>query len=683
MPAPAPIRSRRLAVSCFVFLSALAQTDVSTAQDEPPPAPPLAFFARMLSGEWQMRAASGTSIFRTWHWGPGQHSLRVMNDGQGAAGEPWLDFDVVYWHPARKEVRVFGVSQYARGITNGVATVDGERATVDIDLHQTGGRRRLRSELRFDGPDRHRSRLLEAVSGADDYTLLSEWELVRNDPADDQRRIEVGDAKAPSDRIRPLASLLGRWDAWIGAATAAPADPRLVRATSEWIPRADAIYIRVVEPVPGSGPIHLLDAYLYHHTGTGRLRCLALSREGGVFDGDIAVLEEGGFQFDFQACDGDRLVPGTARISIEAGEAVTLRAWYGDGADRRPVLDTTAGRRGTRASQGPRPAASGAEPTAPTPAQGEPVTEMSRSIQYVFQASSGDIWFGGGSGAYRYRDESLVRFTTRDGLCSDGVGGFQEDASGNLYLSTGGGINKFDGKVFTTLPLAAGAGYGDWKLEPDDLWFGGPHDAGVVYRFDGESLHPLVLPTTPLGDVHDAQCARWRHPNAIYSPYDVYSILKDAKGHVWFATTSSGVCRYDGRSFQWLTDRDLVGAPVRALFQDSRGNYWFSGSGAGSVGEGRPIEGFDALGTGARGMVIDGMSFAEDAAGKIWSAVYTAGAARRDESGTIEFPIRDGETPIEVFTVHRDREGAIWLGTHNGGAYRFDGKGFVRFRPGP
>lgn len=47
------------------------------------------------------------------------------------------------------------------------------------------------------------------------------------------------------------------------------------------------------------------------------------------------------------------------------------------------------------------------------------------------------------------------------------------------------------------------------------------------------------------------------------------------------------------------------------------------------------------------------------------------------------YPIRDGETPIEVFTVHRDREGAIWLGTHNGGAYRFDGERFVRFRPGP
>ena len=35
-----------------------------------------------------------------------------------------------------------------------------------------------------------------------------------------------------------------------------------------------------------------------------------------------------------------------------------------------------------------------------------------------------------------------------------------------------------------------------WKLQPDDLWFAGAQDSGVVFRFDGKALHRLAFPTT-------------------------------------------------------------------------------------------------------------------------------------------------------------------------------------------
>ena len=40
-----------------------------------------------------------------------------------------------------------------------------------------------------------------------------------------------------------------------------------------------------------------------------------------------------------------------------------------------------------------------------------------------------------------------------------------------------------DGRAFTTLAAPAKADPRGWKLQPDDLWFVGPPDAGVVFRF--------------------------------------------------------------------------------------------------------------------------------------------------------------------------------------------------------
>src|SRR5262245_12640298 len=94
---------------------------------EPVPAQaanPTASFARMVGGEWKMTAAAGTSMFDTWHWGPGRHSMRVMTDGLGADGNPWRALGVVYWHPGRKQVCSLGLSPYGAGVAEGAIKFD-------------------------------------------------------------------------------------------------------------------------------------------------------------------------------------------------------------------------------------------------------------------------------------------------------------------------------------------------------------------------------------------------------------------------------------------------------------------------------------------------------------------------------------------------------------------------------
>lgn len=315
-------------------------------------------------------------------------------------------------------------------------------------------------------------------------------------------------------------------------------------------------------------------------------------------------------------------------------------------------------------------------------AQGEIVSEMSKSLLYVFQAKNNDYWFGSDNrGVYRYDGNTIFNFTANDGLVSNQIRGIQEDTAGNIFFTTYAGVSKFDGQRFTTLGVSTNSLVTNWKLRPDDLWFVGPPEAGVVYRYDGQSLHRLKFPKTKLGDEHYAKIPRSKFPNARYSPYDVYSILKDSKGTLWFGTSGVGVCRYDGKEFHWFTDKLLVDAPVRSVFEDRGGNFWISYSGGSSFDGFRPVDEFGKSVNGVKGTIVAGMSIAEDSDGKIWTANYSSGATRYDGEKEVRYPITEGNATITTFSIYRDNQGVLWLGTHNGGAYKFNGTAFEKFRP--
>ncbi|UYV13874.1 MAG: hypothetical protein NCW75_06190 [Phycisphaera sp.] len=321
-----------------------------------------------------------------------------------------------------------------------------------------------------------------------------------------------------------------------------------------------------------------------------------------------------------------------------------------------------------------------------TIAQGRVVVELDPAIFYVFQAADDTYWFGSNDrGVYRYDGHTLVNFTTDDGLASNRIRGIQEDTHGNIYFTTYEGISRFDGQAFVTLEAPADAqaqtDAQQWKLQPDDLWFVGPPDAGVVFRYDGTTLHRLRFPTTKLGDEHFERMPRSEFPHATYSPYDVYSILKDSRGNLWFGSSSVGVCRFDGTSFHWFTDSTLVEEPVRSILEDSKGNFWFTYTGQAWFDGFRSVKDFGIVQDGAEGRIVEGMSVVEDDAGTVWTAAFAGGAFRYDGEQATQFPIRDGETTITVFAISKDNHGNLWLGTHNGGAYTFDGEAFERFKP--
>lgn len=299
-------------------------------------ADPMANFARLIPGEWRQTASNGTSMFHTWHWGPGQHSIRRRTDGVGAGGEPWHELQVYYWHDGLKQIRVLGMSPYARGINEGTIQFDGETAEGISDLYQSGGiHRQMGLRWVFSAKDRYRETLLEATDPGDLKPLV-EFDQIRTKPAAVPRPHAV-EGEKPSEHLKAFEPLLGHvWEAR-GAWTAGGAIH--TRTTFEWVPVADAIYARVIAPTTDGEPTHLLDAYLYHHTGTKTLRCLALSNSGGVHEGEMTMREGEGLQFDLKGYENNRAVQLIVCFDFDTAGTLRDRVWSLKGAERTLLLD--------------------------------------------------------------------------------------------------------------------------------------------------------------------------------------------------------------------------------------------------------------------------------------------------------------------------------------------------------
>lgn len=332
-------------------------------------------------------------------------------------------------------------------------------------------------------------------------------------------------------------------------------------------------------------------------------------------------------------------------------------------------------------------------------AVGERVAQIDDSCWVVFQDKDGAYWFGSdGRGVCRYDGKSITRFTTKDGLVNDHVRGIQQHApSGHILISTNGGVSRFDGQRFITLPLEhAESPDAGWVLDANDVWIRGFCGPKGPCRYDGKTLHALQFTKSPQEDAW-----RVRYPNAPWNPYDIWCVYTDRRGHIWFGTATLGVCRFDGRTREWMYESHLSELPREALFgirsiiEDRDGDFWIcntqyrfamaprdaSKHAPGAIAYSRK-PGIDVSSVGLTAPFFHFMSITQDARGHLWMATYAGGVFEYDGAKLTHYPLKDAAgADITVFSIYTDNRGGLWLGTHERGPQRFTGKGFERFRP--
>lgn len=296
-----------------------------------------------------------------------------------------------------------------------------------------------------------------------------------------------------------------------------------------------------------------------------------------------------------------------------------------------------------------------------SPAVGETVADIGNSCWVAHQDKDNNHWFGSdGNGVFRYDGKTLTRFTTKDGLVHDQIRGIQQHvSSGHILITTNGGVSKFDGQRFETLPIkemkqptgtALAADHLDenakegWILNAEDLWLTG---SGGPRRYDGKTLYQLRFPKSPLEEELSARYGRsadnWRS-------YDVWTVYKDRRGHMWFGTAAFGVSRFDGQHIDWMFESHLTefenGAwfGFRAIIEDRNGDYWFNST----------QYRYKVQPHGAAGQEPGKLTYTREK-GMDWSAVNT----------TDKF--------IHFQAVTQDSNGDLWMAPYAGGIWRHDG----------
>ncbi len=323
---------------------------------------------------------------------------------------------------------------------------------------------------------------------------------------------------------------------------------------------------------------------------------------------------------------------------------------------------------------------------------GDTVSYLDKSIWILFQDNENRYWFGtNGQGVYRYDGKTILHYTTKHGLLNDSIRGIQGDKAGNIFISSLGGINKFDGETFDTLPVLES---NEWRLDPNDMWFAflGKSGESGPYRYDGKTLHHLKFPKNDMEDAYYAEFGK--HP---WSPYDPYTIYKDRSGNIWIGTAELGLCQYDGKTIRWLYEKHLTliegggSFGIRSIIEDKDGKFWFcntryrynillntSDDKLLHYKRENGIE--DALSPEGKDRIYF-MSAVEDNEGDLWMLTYEQGIWRYDGKKLTHYPIKDGERIVKLFSMYKDHQGDLWLCSHEDGAFKFNGKTFQKFKP--
>ena len=325
-----------------------------------------------------------------------------------------------------------------------------------------------------------------------------------------------------------------------------------------------------------------------------------------------------------------------------------------------------------------------------TSTPGKVVAKLDPSISAIYQDRKSNYWFGSKeNGVFRYNGQVLQQFNREDGLIGNQIRGIQEDRFGNIYIETTEGISQFDGKSFHSLTIDdTSSTVSQWKSGPDDLWFSSGYQRKGPYRFDGKRLYYHEFPKSPLEDSFTEE-----YPNVSHSPYGIYCIFKDSKGHLWFGTAEMGIYRFDGKTISYLYEKQLTETPnggafgIRSIAEDNKGHIWINNTSF------KYKIHYDSLlnknlmpvpynrlpGVTSKGKETQYyLSIIKDDNENLWMLTFNNGVWKNNGTELTHYPVKKGKTDLKLLSMLKDNKGNLWVGTQGSGIYKFYGKAFKK-----
>src|SRR5262249_7345143 len=147
-------------------------------------------------------------------------------------------------------------------------------------------------------------------------------------------------------------------------------------------------------------------------------------------------------------------------------------------------------------------------------------------LNLMFVDSKGILWIGAEDGGLiRYKDGIFTSYMTENGFPDDRILAIQEDAEGNLWLTTRRGIIKWKDDRLVSLASKETAS---------------PEIQALYQWATAISIKSCGLWYVDKAGLHRFDRGRWvtYTRNDGLSSYDIYSIYEDPDGALWLATTN-------------------------------------------------------------------------------------------------------------------------------------------------
>lgn len=169
----------------------------------------------------------------------------------------------------------------------------------------------------------------------------------------------------------------------------------------------------------------------------------------------------------------------------------------------------------------------------------------------------------------------------------------------------------------------------------------------------------------------------------------VRAIFQDGKGNYWFGSHREGVCRFDGKSFQYFTTNEgLTDNHVYSIQEDKNGTIWFDTQNGVSSYDGKTIKNHVQTENGTSQnawlKAENGVSQAEwmKTDSDLWFSAGTKEGVYRYDGQKINYlafpnPIADHSKNVySVTDFSKGKNNMLWMGTF-GGVFGYNGKQLI------
>ena len=230
------------------------------------------------------------------------------------------------------------------------------------------------------------------------------------------------------------------------------------------------------------------------------------------------------------------------------------------------------------------------------------------------------------------------------------------DKQGGVWVGTGGGLSKFDGKKWTTYNTVNSGiptNYvtsvvidlqGNKWIGTEPYYDGSTYNGGGLAKFDG------------------ATWTVYNTSNSGLPSNNVKSIAIDGSGNKWIGT-DAGLVKFDDTT--WTVINNLPSKNINAITIDKSGNKWIGTESGVAKFDGTNITIYNKLNSGLPDNVV--MSIAIDGSGNKWIGTLNGGLAKFNGTNWVVYTTSNSGLPDNyVRSTAIDDSENKWIGTWGG-----------------